>query len=148
MTSTEMAQWTKFENSMRNGGWIAESTLQEAGAFAIEHIQANTPIVTGKLQLGWTGGRARPAIDYARSVPINRSGHNLSITFTNKTQYASWVEYGHAQEVGRYVYQIDARLVREWVPGFYYATNGLEDANETMGKWLEITVQRDLNKLV
>lgn len=147
MTSSENAKWKKFSKNLRKSDHIAKNAMYEAGAYTIEHIQRRTPFITGKLQYGWTGGQRIPAIEYVRTLPIRKSGSTLYLTFTNETEYASWVEYGHHQEVGRYVAQISARLIREWVPGFYYAHQGIDDAEVNIGRWIGVTVQLDLNKL-
>lgn len=39
------------------------------------------------------------------------------IELYNNTEYAAAIEFGHRQEVGRYVPAIGKRLVRSWIPG-------------------------------
>lgn len=60
-----------------------------------------------------------------RSTPVDTSRLRSSITQTvsedegkvdTNVQYAPFVEYGHSQEVGRFVYAIGKRLVAPWVP--------------------------------
>ena len=69
------------------------------------------------------------AADYAAGLaPVQTS--NLKNSMTSElsqeekavyvgtdVEYAPFVEFGHHQEVGRYVPAIGARLVREYVPG-------------------------------
>jgi len=45
------------------------------------------------------------------------NGASYSVTITNATPYASYVEYGHRQTPGRYVPAIGKRLVASWVEG-------------------------------
>lgn len=68
------------------------------------------------------------AADYAAGLaPVDTGNLKNSITsevdageqavyIGTDVEYAASVEYGHHQEVGRYVPEIGARLVREYVP--------------------------------
>ena len=42
------------------------------------------------------------------------------------SEYAPHVEYGHRQEVGRYVPAIGKRLVKSWVPGQHFLRTNVE----------------------
>lgn len=69
------------------------------------------------------------AADYAAGLcPVDTGNLHNSITSEvdmgekavyvgSAVEYASSVEFGHHQQVGRYVPQIGKRLVREFVPG-------------------------------
>ena len=83
------------------------------------------------------GGKAET---YAKKLcPVSPGGGTLrnSITHERKgddteligsdVEYAPYVEFGHHQEVGRYVPAIGKRLVRPYVPGKPYLAPALEN---------------------
>ena len=84
----------------------------------------------GTLRRGWTAnteqeaesGNTTDPITYAKSLRIARFGNNYVIIIENPVKYASYVEYGHRQEPGRYVAAIGKRLVKSWVEGKYMLT--------------------------
>ena len=84
----------------------------------------------GTLRRGWTSnteaeaenGAAPDAVTYAKSLRIARMGNNYIIIVENPVKYASYVEYGHRQEPGRYVAAIGKRLKASWVEGRYMLT--------------------------
>ncbi len=51
----------------------------------------------------------------------------LIIEIYNPVEYASYVEYGHAQEPGRYVPAIGKRLKAGWVPGVHMCATSIEN---------------------
>ena len=59
---------------------------------------------TGKLHQNW-------------QCAVSKKGNTYIINVFNTVEYASFVESGHRQEVGRYVPAIERRLVRPWVEG-------------------------------
>lgn len=85
----------------------------------------------GTLRRGWTarteqeaksGGSNSDAKEYALSLPVARAGHMYRITVINPVHYASYVEFGHRQEPGRYVPAIGKALKQDWVKGQYFLT--------------------------
>lgn len=82
----------------------------------------------GTLRRGWTAkteaeaesGRSTNPTQYANSLRVERTGRNYSITITNPVHYASYVESGHRQQVGRYVPAIGKRLKKSWVEGQFF----------------------------
>ena len=84
----------------------------------------------GTLRRGWTanteaeaeGGAVPDATTYAKSLRIARMGNNYIIIVENPVKYASYVEYGHRQEPGRYVPAIGKQLKASWVEGKYMLT--------------------------
>lgn len=67
----------------------------------------------GTLRLGWTNLQSA-------GFNVQRGVGSYTITLTNPTYYASYVEYGHRQTPGRYVPAIGKRLVKSWVEGQYF----------------------------
>ena len=89
-----------------------------------------TDHVGGTLRRGWTAktekeaenGMRRDAAEYARSLPISKSGGVYQIEIINPVHYASYVEYGHRQTPGRYVPAIGKQLKQGWVKGRFMLT--------------------------
>jgi len=93
----------------------------------------------GTLRRGWTarthqeaaGGSGVPnaaqAVQYAQNMPINKAGNTYTIEVINPVEYASYVEFGHRQEPGRYVPAIGKRLKAGWVNGQYFLTFAEKD---------------------
>jgi len=68
---------------------------------------------------GYVGGTLRRAWTVTSVV---RSGDTFIIEVFNPIIYAQWVEYGHRQQVGRYVPAIGTRLTTPWVEGKFMMT--------------------------
>lgn len=60
------------------------------------------------------------------SITHQREGDDTELIGSD-VEYASYVELGHHQEVGRYVPAIGKRLVRPFVPGKPYLAPALKD---------------------
>ena len=54
---------------------------------------------------------------FVNSLDVSHAGNTFTITVGNPVHYASFVELGHRQTVGRYVPAIGKCLKRAWVPG-------------------------------
>ena len=85
----------------------------------------------GTLRRGWTakteeeaqsGGKPLDARVYANSLKVQHYGGTYVIEITNPVHYASYVEFGHRQEVGRYVPALGKRLKQGWVKGKFMLT--------------------------
>lgn len=80
----------------------------------------------GTLRRGWTakseaeaenkGGSSNVGA-FVNSLNVSHEGNVFTITVGNPVHYASFVELGHRQTVGRYVPAIEKRLKKAWVPG-------------------------------
>ena len=84
----------------------------------------------GTLRRGWisktekeaeNGNETNVNVDkisaYVSSIPINKIGENYTVEIINPVSYASYVEYGHRQTVGRYVPAIGKKLKKGFVRG-------------------------------
>lgn len=84
----------------------------------------------GTLRRGWTAnteseaedGSVSDATAYANSLRILKFGNNYIVVVENPVKYASYVEYGHRQQPGRYVPALGKRLKASWVEGKYMLT--------------------------
>lgn len=82
--------------------------MKAAKAIGLEFMRSvkiRTPKgLTGKLNQNW-------------QCEVNKKGNTYIINVFNTVEYASFVESGHRQEVGRYVPAIKRRLTKPWVEG-------------------------------
>lgn len=101
----------------------------------------------GTLIRGWTaeteaeaengkGNGENPNI-YANSLKVTKMGTSYVIIVKNPVHYASYVEYGHRQEPGRYVPAIGKRLKVSWVPGKFMLTISEKEINSMSESLLE-----------
>lgn len=83
----------------------------------ISSAAAKTPVDTGTLRRGWSGGKAGNGGSYswAQSADIKEADGYYSITVTNPVEYASFVEYGRRTGSGG------------WVPGRFMMTISAEE---------------------
>lgn len=79
----------------------------------------------GTLRRGWTAkseseaenGGSSDITAFVNSLEVTHAGNIFTITVGNPVHYASFVELGHRQTVGRYVHAIGKCLKKAWVPG-------------------------------
>lgn len=83
----------------------------------------------GTLRRGWTAksqqeaesGSGSPGNgkiqEYLAELQVSHVGENYTIEIINPVSYASYVEYGHRQKVGKYVPAIGKKLKNGWVTG-------------------------------
>ena len=93
------------------------SCAKELAARLLRKVSMKTPTgkypdgsgkVGGTLKRGWTIGN------------VVKTGSYYIVEVINPVVYASYVENGHRQEVGRYVPAIGKRLVNGWVKGKFF----------------------------
>jgi len=65
-------------------------------------------------------GNEAEAQKFTMKLHVGKRGHEYFITLRNNVKYASFVNDGHRQEVGRFVPAIGKRLVNGWVNGQYF----------------------------
>ena len=82
---------------------------QKLAAQLINTVIKRTPVKSGALRRGWMAGKT--------TMQVSRKGTSYEIVVFNSVNYASYVEYGHRQEPGRYVPAIGKRLKNSWVKG-------------------------------
>lgn len=101
--------------------------------------------VGGTLRRGWTNGeRVTNIMDYAKGLPINVVSDNHRIDIINQVEYASYVEYGHRQEPGRYVPALGKCLKQSWVKGQFMMT----DSEKELDAQADAIVQRKLDQFL
>lgn len=115
---------------------FCEEASKELAARLLALVIPRTPVgkypkETGKnggtLRRGWTAGKDTAPGDYAKNIPVEKSGNYYIIRVINPVEYASYVEFGHRQTPGRYVPAIGKCLKEGWANGQYFLTLSEQD---------------------
>lgn len=132
---------------------FCEDASKELAARLLALVIPRTPVgqydtETGKnggtLRRGWTAGKETTPGDYAKSLPVEKSGNYYIVRVINPVEYASYVEFGHRQTPGRFVPAIGKRLKQGWVNGQYFLTLSEED----LERIAPAVLQKKLDKLL
>ena len=120
---------------------------------------AGSGMVGGTLRRGWTSRTQEEAFNKRKSAPgakdiqgilntmqINCKGGVYTIEIINPVEYASYVENGHRQTLGRYVPAIGKRLKTSWVKGKFMMKESVEDLQKIAPKVLEKKIERFLRE--
>ena len=83
--------------------------------------------IYSKYWAGYQGGALRNSWDISEIV---KKGDVYEITVANNLLYASYVEYGHRQQPGRYVPALGKQLKAAWVPGRYMLTISTQELEQ------------------
>ena len=78
---------------------------------------------------------------------VTQNGVVYEIEVYNPTEYASYVEYGHRQQVGRFVPQIGKRLKQGWVQGQFMLKISEEEIQAIAPKLLEKKLNEEIRRL-
>lgn len=98
----------------------------------------------GTLRRGWTAGKQIAPGDYAKNLPVEKSGNYYIIRVINPVEYASYAEFGHRQTPGRFVPAIGKQLKSGWVKGHYFLTLSEDD----LERIAPAVLQKRLDKLL
>ena len=97
-------------------------------ANVLKKVQRFTPVRNGHLRRGWY---TVPAVDGTAVV-------------ANNIEYAPHVEYGHRQEVGRYVPALGKRLVKGWVPGHHMLQKAVDETDADKNAIVRRAIERQI----
>jgi len=114
-----------------------EAAAKDTAARFLVVVKRATPKDTGTLRRGWTSGKDISEQAAASSIPVKRFGRSYSITVENNVEYASYVEYGHRQQVGRYVPELGKRLVKPYIDPQYFVKRSQEAFEPHVPRFLE-----------
>lgn len=78
---------------------------------------------------------------------VTKHGVVYEIEIYNPLEYASYVEYGHRQQVGRFVPQIGKRLTSGWVQGQFMLKISEEEIQAIAPKLLQKRLDEELRRL-
>lgn len=132
---------------------LMEDCTKQVAKALLRGAVNNTPAPTGRLRLGWTGNvKMKPEV-YVEGQKVQRLGNsyqltekNIATSVDNNVFYASYVEYGHRQQPGRYVPAIGKRLKASWVEGHHMLKMAEEDVNAQQQRILSLKVNKELKK--
>lgn len=82
----------------------------------------------------YTGGSLRRAWRISR---VEKRGSDYVVEVENNSEYASYVEYGHRQQPGRYVPALGRRLKAGFVPGRFMMTLSVQEVEGRLPGMLE-----------
>lgn len=104
---------------------FCEDCAKELAARLLAFVIKRTPVDTGYLMRGWTGGKDTNAKAFADGCNVQRSGDTYTITIENPVEYAPYVEYGHRTRgggwvSGRYMLTISEQDLESIAPGVLY----------------------------
>lgn len=101
----------------------------------------------GTLKRGWTAGKTATGRACAAGMHVAKAGNAYLITVKNPVQYASYVEFGHRQQPGRYVPAIGKRLTSSWVKGQFFLTKSEIELEQKIPGILEKKLEKKLGEL-
>ena len=113
---------------------FCESTAKELAARLLAKVTKRTPTGKTALEDGKMGGTLKRNWTVGT---VEKQGDIYQVEIINPTYYASYVEYGHRQEVGRFVPAIGKRLVNGWAKGRFMLTISEQELEKDAPKILE-----------
>ena len=129
-----------------------EACAKELAARLLTKVIKRTPVgeypdrVGGTLRRGWTAEKQQSVVSYVNDLKITQNGVMYAIEIVNPVEYASYVEFGHRQQPGRYVPAIGKRLKKSWVEGKFMLTISSQEIQEAAPDVLEKKLKRKLGE--
>ena len=111
------------------------STVKNLAARLLRKVILRTPTDTGQLKNSW------------KVEKVTKEGTTYKVTIINSMNYAAYVEFGHRQEVGRFVPAIKKRLVKPWVKGKFMLTISEHELEGQMENIIAKRIENWLKKL-
>ena len=111
------------------------STVKNLAARLLRKVILRTPTDTGQLKNSWAVEK------------VTKEGTSYKVTIINSMNYASYVEFGHRQEVGRFVPAIGKRLKKPWVKGKFMLTISEHELEGQMENIIAKRIENWLKKL-
>jgi len=144
---------------------FCQALAKELAARLLAQVIKRTPVgvygkETGKnggtLRRGWTakseseamGGTGPNVAGYVQSLTVTKSGNAYEIEIVNPVSYASYVEYGHRQEPGRFVPAIGRQLKKAWVEGRFMLTISEKEIQQQAPNVLEKKLKKFLEDVL
>lgn len=150
--SVDISQLKEFKRRLeeaKDGGAseCVEECCRGLVSNLLKHTIRNTPVDTGYLRRGWTGGQdvgnnMSKIEEYVKTMPIQKTSLRMTIKVSNPIEYAPYVEHGHVQQPGRYVPKLGKRLKADWVEGRHM----LRDSESLIREGAEAFVERKVQK--
>lgn len=111
---------------------IIYDEFNNTGIECVAEVKANEPVVTGNLRRSIT------------SSDVKLNGNEYSMTIGSSLEYVQAVEYGHKQEVGRYVPAIGKKLKKEFVPGNHVISDAVDLYQPKLISRIQERVEREV----
>ena len=128
-----------------------QSCAKELAARLLALVIRRTPKDTGALKRGWTTQRAGSGAEglksnggrqFAETIKVHHFGDTYVVEIINPVEYASYVEYGHRQQPGRYVPALGVRLKKGWVKGKWMMTVSEKEIQAAAPRILEKKLEK------
>lgn len=128
----DLKSFAKFLNSGVDTKEIIRKSVNELGQKHLANIIKRTPVDSGELRKSWI-------------TEVREIADGYEVTVSTNILYAPYVNYGHRQEVGRFVKAIGKRLKQPWVEGSFFiqraeaqTVKSIEKVTEKyLRKWME-----------
>lgn len=115
-----------------------EAILKRLAGELMRSLKKNTPVDTGTLRRNWS----MDTIEYR----VDQKGGTALVS--NNTEYAEYVEYGHRQEVGKYIPKLHKRAVKPWVEGKFYVAKSTAELERKADKITKIALEKWLREKI
>lgn len=144
--AVDFSELEKFKDQIKNLeqeiSAFEEDCAKELGARLLRAVREKTPVGIYPEETGKMGGTLKRSWYVADA---KRTSEGYSMDVINNTEYASYVEYGHRQNVGQYVPALGKRLKKPWVEGRHMLKDSVDELQgkadaiieKKMQKWLE-----------
>lgn len=113
---------------------FCEATAKELAARLLAKVKKRTPTGKHALEEGKMGGTLKRNWTVGT---VEKQGDVYQVEIINPIYYASYVEFGHRQEPGRFVPAIGKRLVSGWAKGKFMLTISEQELERDAPKILE-----------
>lgn len=140
-----------LEQLEREKDEFLQSCAKELAARLLTLVIRRTPKDTGTLKRGWTTQRAGSGAEglksnsgrqFAETIKVHHFGDTYVVEIINPVEYASYVEYGHRQQPGRYVPALGVRLKKGWVKGKWMMTVSEKEIQAAAPRILEKKLEK------
>lgn len=144
---------------------FCEDAAKELAARLLAKVIKRTPVgqypegsgkTGGTLRRGWTAktheeaesgsGNGKGAKAFADSLQVVKRGNVYELYVINPVFYSSYVEFGHRQEIGRFVPAIGKRLKKGWVPGQFMMTISADQVQQQAPQIVENKLKKLLGE--
>lgn len=155
--STDFEELKKLRENLRmfdkfDRQALCEKLSKEIAARLLRMVVKRTPVgvkpqdldeKSAKYWSGYKGGNLRRNWGI---TTIAKSGKNYVICVRNISEYASYVEYGHRQKIGRYVPALGKRLTKGWVKGRFMLTVSEKEIKSILPSLLEKRISQAIKE--
>lgn len=144
--AVDFSEFEKFKNQLKDMEKelpvFEQGCADEIGARLLRAVRQKTPVGIYPKESGKQGGTLRRNWFV---TDAKRTSEGYSVDVINNTEYASYVEYGHRQNVGQYVPALGKRLKQPWVEGRHMLQDSVDELQSKadaiierrMQNWLE-----------